>query len=225
MAATNQSTSIEQDSTFDAPEIPLVASESSSTQQLWAFRPPKFEPVQFIPKKDREQILSLSVLEASAVAHEPLAKGGNHWTFYLTITPNTFEADAWRLMQLDCTPSGTPAGDGGDGSKANIVLSLLEDRQYSRAQCKCRLTTRQPLKVSDFIDTIIEHGREKYDFNNMGLGCKKWVADQMDLFLKAGIITDQEEVKHARSEMMFQWEKFEHIDDHSSWVSTGSYYQ
>ncbi|KAK2774920.1 hypothetical protein CKAH01_12973 [Colletotrichum kahawae] len=224
MAAIIQSTSIEQDSTSDAPWITSIASESTSTQQFWAFQPPKFEPVQFIPKKDREKILSLSVLEASAVAHEPLGNGGNHWTFYLTVTLNHLDPDASRLIQLDCTPSGTPAGGGGEGSKANIVISLLEDRQFSRAQCICRLTTRQPLKVSDLVDAVFEHGKEKYDFDNKGRGCKKWVAEQMDLFLEVGIITDQDEVQSAKSEMMFQWEKFKHTGDHSMWAM-GSYYQ
>ncbi|KAI8269523.1 hypothetical protein K4K58_001191 [Colletotrichum sp. SAR11_239] len=224
MTSMAQSASVEPSSTNDSSAMPSVNSEPASTQQLWAFQPPKFEAVQCIPKKDREHIFSLSVLEASAVAHEPLVNGGNHWTFYLTVTPNHLDPDAWRLIQLDCTPSGTPAGGGGDGSKANIVISLLEDRQFSRAQCICRLTTRQPLKVSNFVDTIVEYGREKYDFDNKGQGCKKWVTEQMDLFLNVGIITDQDEVQSAKSEMMFQWEKFKHIDDHSMWAM-GSYYQ
>ncbi|WYZ43713.1 hypothetical protein EsH8_VII_000149 [Colletotrichum jinshuiense] len=224
MITSSQSSPINPGSTCDATEVSSDAVESSTIRHFWTFQPPLFEPVQCIPKRDTDQIFGSAVLEASAVAHEPLDNGGNHWTFYLTIAANSPDSDERRLVQLDSTPSGTPAGGGGSGSKANIVISLLENQTFSRAQCICRLNTRESLTIRDFVDVITAHGREKYDFDERGRGCKKWTADQMDLFLKEGIFVQEDDITNAKSEMMFQWEGFQRKGDHSEWA-LGVYYQ
>ncbi|GJC97632.1 hypothetical protein ColKHC_06458 [Colletotrichum higginsianum] len=216
MAATTQSSHTSTDSSSNP-------AESAASQHVWSFQPPPFEPVQYIPKRDQDDIRGFAVLETSAVAHEPLDNGGNHWTFYLTVAPNPLDTEDRRLVQLDSTPSGTPSGGGGSGSKANIVISLLEDREFSRAQCICRLKTRDSLTVGDFVDAITDHGREKYDFDDRGRGCKKWTADQMDLLLEVGIIVQEEDVANAKKDMMLQWDGFRRSGDHSEWA-VGIYY-
>ncbi|WQF82710.1 hypothetical protein CDEST_07724 [Colletotrichum destructivum] len=216
MAATTQSSHTSADSSSNP-------AESAASQHVWSFKPPPFEPVQYIPKRDRDETRGFAVLETSAVAHEPLNNGGNHWTFYLTVAPNPLDLEDRRLVQLDSTPSGTPSGGGGSGSKANIVISLLEDREFSRAQCICRLKTRDSLTIGDVVDAITDHGREKYDFDDRGRGCKKWTADQMDLFLKVGIFLQEDDVSNAKKDMMFQWDAFRRSGDHSEWA-LGIYY-
>lgn len=216
MAATTQSSHTSTDSSSNP-------AESAASQHVWSFQPPPFKPVQYIPKRDQDEIRGFAVLEARAVAHEPLDNGGNHWTFYLTVAPNPLDLGDRRLVQLDSTPSGTPSGGGGSGSKANVVISLLEDRGFSRAQCICRLKNRDSLTVGDFVDAITDHGREKYDFDDRGRGCKKWTADQMDLLLEVGVFVQEEDVANAKKEMMFQWDGFRRSGDHSEWA-VGIYY-
>ncbi|KAJ0158357.1 hypothetical protein CTA2_11791 [Colletotrichum tanaceti] len=224
MAVSTQPSPASQDPASEAADISSAVVDSANPRQFWSFQPPPFEPVQYIPKKDRDDIRGFAVLEAGAVAHEPLANGGNHWTFYLTVAPDPLlDLEDRRLVQLDSTPSGTPSGGGGSGSKANIVVSLLEDRGFSRAQCICRLKTRDSLTVGDLVDAITDHGREKYDFDDRGRGCKKWTADQMDLFLRAGILVQEDDVANAKKDMMFQWDAFRRTGEHSEWA-VGVYY-
>ncbi|KAK1988656.1 hypothetical protein LZ30DRAFT_468431 [Colletotrichum cereale] len=224
MSASSQSNPVHPDAARDAADISTAVVESAAPQHIWSFKPPPFETVQCIPKKERSQIFGFAVLEASAVAHEPLANGGNHWTFYLTATPNPLDLSERRLIQLDSTPSGTTAGSGSSGSKANIVISLLEDRDFSRAHCICRQHTRDSLTVGDFVNAVTEYGRDKYDFDERGRGCKRWTADQMDLFLNLGLFVEEDDVRDAKNHMMFQWDGFQRIGDHSEWA-VGPYYE
>ncbi|KAF9875364.1 hypothetical protein CkaCkLH20_07184 [Colletotrichum karsti] len=212
MTASTQSGSIDQ------------GAGAATAQHFSFFQPPPFDPVQCIPKKDRDQIFGFAVSEANVVAHEPLANGGNHWTFYLTVASKSLGSDERRLVQLDCTPSGMPAGGGGSGSKVNIVVSLLDDQKFSRAQCICRMSIRELVTVDDFVDVITKHGRHKYVFDDKGRGCKKWVADQMNLFLETGVFVQEYDVKNAKKDMMFQWDNFQRVGDHSDWA-VGVYYQ
>lgn len=41
---------------------------------------------------------------------------------------------------------------------------------------------------------IIGNGRHRYEFNEIGVDCRKWVAGQLDLLDQAGLVIDQGQV-------------------------------
>ncbi|KAL5356978.1 hypothetical protein BJX96DRAFT_134926 [Aspergillus floccosus] len=41
---------------------------------------------------------------------------------------------------------------------------------------------------TEFVGLNVEHGRDKYGFNDQGQGCRFWVGHQMDLFYQHGFL-------------------------------------
>ncbi|KAL3255315.1 glyceraldehyde-3-phosphate dehydrogenase, type I [Aspergillus niger] len=84
------------------------------------YQMPPFEPLHFVPAKDRQIMLDLPIWRVDAVAHDPLDNGGNHWCFYLNVTDTT-------SVQIDMTPSyNVPGVTNPNGSKGILIISYLE---------------------------------------------------------------------------------------------------
>ncbi|KAL2816597.1 hypothetical protein BDW59DRAFT_9544 [Aspergillus cavernicola] len=125
---------------------------------------PNFQPLIFIPAGQQNEILHLPVWSLHAVCHERLPQGGNHWSLYLGVGEP-------RSVHLDITPSYTiPDVSIPGGSKAYMVLSLLEEGIPAFAQKSVRLDVPHGKIVQDFVNLLIDHGRQKYEFNAEGAG-------------------------------------------------------
>jgi hypothetical protein len=147
-----------------------------------------FKPMVFVPSKQQAEIRRMPVRHISAVAHDVIedAQGGNHWCFYLSTGPK-------QSVLIDPTPSGTE-GSGGC-SKAYIVVSSLGCDISTQAQRVDKLAVAPHLTVGNFLDAIVDAGREKYEFEASGRGCRSWINDQIQLFLSLGLIINADEAE------------------------------
>ncbi|KAK2752449.1 hypothetical protein FQN54_008111 [Arachnomyces sp. PD_36] len=153
--------------------------------------PQPFTPIHYIPPSQKPQILSSPLLSLQAIAHTspPTNPTTNHWSLYVT-TPSS-------LINIDCLPSYTyPSPNLRGGSKANLIISALsalpEDAIKIYTLC---VAENRNLTVGDVLDVIVRNGREKYEFNEMGTGCRMWVRDQLRLLLEEGVLVDKDEVE------------------------------
>ncbi|KAE8137317.1 hypothetical protein BDV38DRAFT_293093 [Aspergillus pseudotamarii] len=164
-----------------------------STQQ----RP--FTPIQYIPAKEKDSILNLPISTLSAVAHEPLPKGGNHWSIYLSTSDTDY-------IRLDMTPSYTvPATVNPGGSKGTLIVSRVDDLRLDTATKVVPLDVRGGLKVIDFVDLLVKEKRYLYEFNDAGQGCRFWVHHQIGLFWDEGLIVDSGQVEEARRAILVMY--------------------
>ncbi|KAL4958843.1 uncharacterized protein BDV14DRAFT_185843 [Aspergillus stella-maris] len=163
------------------------------------YAPRPFKPIQYVPANQQETILNSPVLYTSAAAHAPLETGGNHWSIYLTTSPTS-------SVQLDMTPSYTyPSTKLAGGSKGNLVISALPYLLPSFATRDVRLDVSPGLTVGDFVDVLEKEGRHRYEFSELGEGCRFWVTEQLGLLLGKGLLLDFEQVDEAREAILVQW--------------------
>ncbi|KAK3942942.1 hypothetical protein QBC46DRAFT_423006 [Diplogelasinospora grovesii] len=193
---------------------------SASQQQGWHMPVPAFKAVVFIPSKEEAIIRSLRVELLSAVAHDiitsPDGKGGNHWCFYLSVGPN-------QSVRIDPTPSGIPGPSISGGSKANIVVSCLPSAYSTRAQQVDTIAVALDVTVGRFLDAIMDAGREKYEFDVNGRGCRAWTSDQIDLFVSLGLITSSSEAEKAKSDLLLDFADYQPTGKRLA-LSRGAYY-
>ncbi|KAE8413115.1 hypothetical protein BDV36DRAFT_300232 [Aspergillus pseudocaelatus] len=158
-----------------------------------------FNPIQYIPSKVKKAILNLPILTLSAVAHEPLPQGGNHWSIYLSTSETVY-------IRLDMTPSYTiPATVNRGGSKGILIVSRVDGLRLGTATKVVRLDVRGGLKVSDFVDLLVKEKRHLYEFNDAGQGCRFWVYHQIDLFWDVGLVVDGGQVEEARRAILVMY--------------------
>ncbi|GKZ37782.1 hypothetical protein AbraIFM66950_009540 [Aspergillus brasiliensis] len=163
-------------------------------------RPP-FEPLKFIPAKDKETILNRPIRAVDVVAHDPLDNGGNHWCFYLNATDTT-------SVQIDMTPSyDVPGITNPTGSKGIMIVSYLEhaDSISTTAQKVVRIEARPDCKAGDFVDVILDQKRHQYEFNSAGEGCRFWTTQQIDLFQRSGFLVNPDQVAAAKIAILTKW--------------------
>ncbi|KAM0186714.1 hypothetical protein ACHAPA_011306 [Fusarium lateritium] len=160
--------------------------------------PAPFKPMVFVPAKQEADIRRMPVRRISAVAHDVIedTQGGNHWCFYLSTGPR-------QSVCIDPTPSGTEEGPNiPGGSKAYIVVSRLGcDASSAEAQRVDELSVAPDLTVGHLLDVIVSAGREKYEFEASGRGCRSWVKDQLQLFLSLGLITNADEAEATTADL------------------------
>jgi hypothetical protein len=162
-------------------------------------RPPSFKPLRFVPASKKDEILDKDVFWVDAVAHERLPQGGNYWCFYLRVS-------ATHSIHLDMTPSYTvPSTSVAGGSKGNLVVSLLDYTVSPSAQKVVRLDVLTGRTVRDYVSLLVEHGRDKYEFNDQGQGCRYWVDQQIDLFYQHGFLVSRAQIEEARAAILTQW--------------------
>ncbi|KAB8234019.1 uncharacterized protein BDW43DRAFT_310692 [Aspergillus alliaceus] len=134
--------------------------------------------IQYLPTpKSIETILSTYISSFSAVAHEPVPTGGNHWSLYLT-TPK-------YSIRLGMNPSYTvPATLNKGGSKGILIISDIPNTDMISASATkiVHLDVRRDLKVSEFVDLLVSEGRQLYESDSEDPSCRFWLHDQMGLF-------------------------------------------
>ena len=158
-----------------------------------------FQALRFIPASQQNEIMNKPVRWANAVCHERLPQGGNHWCFYLRVGEST-------SVHLDITPSYiVPSTTIAGGSKANMVVSLVGYAVSPAAQKVVKLDIPAGKTVRDLVDLLLEHGREKYEFNGQGQGCRYWTDHQLDLFCEHGLFIDHAQVQEAKAAILTQW--------------------
>ncbi|OBT59518.1 hypothetical protein VE04_00555 [Pseudogymnoascus sp. 24MN13] len=163
------------------------------------YTPPPFQSIHFVPANEEVDIRSRPVKAIHVVAHDPLPSGANHWCFYLQLS-----SDASICVNMVPTYS-SPSTILPDGSKGNIILSALPSICPSSATKTICLSVCANLTVGCVLDLLVQSGRDKYDFNSEGRGCRMWTTDQIALFERQGVITDSAQAAEARSVILTEY--------------------
>ena len=170
------------------------------TQPVFQWPTPlPFCPIQYIPASESDTIPQWPVRTVNVTAHVLLPNGGNHWCFYL-------EVDNRISVWIDPSPTGPPGTVIQGGTKANIIVSRLEDPISEQAQHTSTLNVAPESTVGNFLNVIINAGRERYEFDQLGRGCRKWVTDQIDLFLQHGLIQNAVEANAAKDAILTEFD-------------------
>ncbi|KAJ5683339.1 hypothetical protein N7462_006504 [Penicillium macrosclerotiorum] len=163
------------------------------------FQKPAFKPLLFVPAGQQNEIMAKVIWWVDAACHERLPKGGNHWCLYLRVGENL-------SVCIDITPSYTvPSTLIPGGSKANMIVSLLDYAISPSAQKIVKFDVMHGTKVGEFIDLFIQHGRHKYEFNSEGQGCRYWTDDQINLLHQYGLLVNQTQIQAAKAAILTQW--------------------
>ncbi|KAI9042330.1 uncharacterized protein KD926_005625 [Aspergillus affinis] len=134
-----------------------------------------------------------------AACHERLPQGGDHWSLYLDIGAN-------RSVRIDITPSYVvPSTSIPGGSKANMVVSLLEDAFSRPTEKVVKLDVPNGSTVRELVNLLIQHGRHKYEFNAQGQGCRYWTDHQLALFDQHGLLVNRAHIEAAKAAILTQW--------------------
>jgi hypothetical protein len=67
------------------------------------------------------------------------------------------------------------------------------------------LDVKPGLTVRDVVDVLVEEGRERYEFDKDGVGCRFWVTGQLELLLQAGVLVDHVQVEEAMGAVQRLW--------------------
>lgn len=160
---------------------------------------PAFKPLQFILASQQNEIMNQVVWWVDAVSHDRLPKGGNHWCFYLCIGEN-------HLMRIDITLSYIiPSTSIPGGSKANMIVSLLEYGISHLAQKVVKLDIPRDKTVREFVNLLVQHGCHKYEFNAQDQDCRYWTDHQMNLFSQYSLLMNQAQTQVAKAAILTQW--------------------
>ncbi|PGG95364.1 hypothetical protein GX51_08268 [Blastomyces parvus] len=127
---------------------------------------PVFQPLRFIPATEKEAILATPILKLLMVTHNKLTGGGNHWCFYLQVSPDC-------SVHIDITPSySIPSIVTPGGSKAIIIVSNLTYLCSSHATKTLYINVHPGSKVHDFVHPLVNAKRYQYKFNSKSCDCK-----------------------------------------------------
>lgn len=108
-------------------------------------------------------------------------------------------------MHIDPTPTGPTGTCIRGGIKMNLAVSLLKYIVSRQAQ---HITTIQAVvgaTVADFIDAIEAAGRDRYEFDKDGQGCRRWTSDQIPLFLEMGLLANAADAAQASHAVLFDY--------------------
>lgn len=178
------------------------------------FQRPAFQPLRFVPAGQQNEIMAKAIWWVDVVGHNRLPKGGNHWCLYLRVGEN-------RSVCIGITPSYTvPSTSIPGGSKANMIVSLLECAVSLSAQKVMKLDVLRGKTVGEFVDLFIQHGRHKYEFNSQGQGCRYWTDNQIDLLYQHGLLVNGAQIQAAKAAILTQWPDQVHYP-----LMQGGYYQ
>ncbi|KAE8383413.1 hypothetical protein BDV26DRAFT_138639 [Aspergillus bertholletiae] len=165
-------------------------------------------PIHYIPPSRGPQILSSKIHRIIASPHSQVPVGTiptttkrtNHWCFYLSTSEMT-------CVALDCQPSHTvPSSVLVGGSKAYIIISELSAvGPDALLEFAAEVDGRDGLTVGDVVDVMVRDGREKYEFDTDGVGCRFWATEMLELLLRARILVDGQQVERAKGMVKRLW--------------------
>jgi hypothetical protein len=177
------------------------------------YTPPAFQPICYVPGNKEAEIRSCQVQEISAVAHDLLDGGANHWCFYLQISGT-------HTVCLGMAPTHTvPSTILPNGSKGNMIISMLPDRSLISASKTVQLDVCAGLTVGRVVDHLIQSAHSKYEFNSEGRGCRMWMTDQIALFERQGNITNSTQAEEARNAILMEYPSMRPFP-----IDVGAYY-
>jgi len=152
----------------------------------WNQAPKAFNPVCYVPSFRKQNLSALPVKVIWVAAHQKTVgrtgKSGftNHWCLYL-------QTGDKASVRIDCQPSySVPGTVVQGGSKANIISELDYEMSYDVTK-SIKLDVRTGLNVGSVINLLLTHGHHKYEFTAHGVGCRKWVSDQVEFFYRQGV--------------------------------------
>ena len=150
----------------------------------------------------------------------------NHWSFYAIPTNNdgTTTSDSSTpssssaierppIIHIDCQPSHSePSTVLRGGSKANLIISVLDNNTTKIETVDPRtwphliplLVNGEKITVGDLVELLVKDGRERYEFDEIGVGCRFWVLGVVDLLQNSGILSANDR-KLARDEGERLW--------------------
>jgi hypothetical protein len=148
--------------------------------------PPAFKSVVYVPASQEEVILSKVVQFIQIYAYQlgigTANKGAQHWVLHLQT--GVYESICINMQPSYSQPATTEAAAG--GSKGQMVVSLLHPFSISDDASVVQSYSFSPARpnttVRDMINSLTHHGRDKYDFNADGVGCRRWLSDTLDLW-------------------------------------------
>lgn len=178
-------------------------------------------PIHFIPRSHEPQILSTRISHIHAVAHQKHA-GTNHWSLYLLTTtpPTTTVSNAPLAINLDCQPSHSiPSTVLHDGSKANVIFSEVPYTVPPDAEVHYALEVVAGLTVQDVWNLMVEHGRQRYEFDADGVGGQFWVKGMLEVLFGQGFLVDAVQVEEAEWGIGRVWPEGEEFE-----LDRGAYY-
>ncbi|KAK1147030.1 hypothetical protein N8T08_002358 [Aspergillus melleus] len=159
---------------------------------------PDYEPIRFVPASHEARILKIPVLRIYAAPHIQFDKT-NHWCFYL-LTPKGIS------VAVDCQASGVvPSTILDGGSKAVLTVGELESALPPDAVMAFPLDVIPGLTVAGVLHKLTEHGRHRYEFTSMGVGCRYWITNQIDLFAQVGMLVDLKQCEAAKAAAATLW--------------------
>lgn len=85
-----------------------------------------------------------------------------------------------------------------------MVISLLGYKTSKDSMIVSKLQVRGNLTFGDVIETLVSEGAYRYEFNQIGTGCRAWVSTQLDLLLSRGIIISPNEVAGVKGDLTTQ---------------------
>lgn len=104
-------------------------------------------------------------------------------------------------VRFDMAPS--PALTPGRMDKSGILgvlwIQSLNCRLPNDVQKYFEITATEEFSVKDVVSAIQENGYEKYDFNNIGIGCRCWVSKMLERLKGKELIGSFSEVIPALS--------------------------
>lgn len=167
------------------------------------YQPPVFVPMKYVPASKEAETHAKQVLRLRAAAHGqiqgPYAGGlTNHWCLHLqTGEEESVRIDAVPDLQQHAT---TIPG----GFKADVLVSELHYVVSKNASRVVSLAVSQGLTVGHILDCIVQFGRDKYEFNAAGAGCRKWMKDTLALLEQQAWLSS-EEVQAATADIARLW--------------------
>lgn len=161
---------------------------------------PGFRPIVFVPAREEADIRGMPVQHISAIAHHLIddGQGGNHYCFYLSTKPG-------HSVRIDPAHSGIQGPSIPRGSKANFVVSALPCDTPPEAQYVDALSAAPGLTVGRFLDAITDAGRDKFESETSGRGCRSWATDQIGLFLSLGLIINAKEAEETKKHLVTEF--------------------
>ncbi|KIX08968.1 uncharacterized protein Z518_00046 [Rhinocladiella mackenziei CBS 650.93] len=174
------------------------------------------QTVQYIPASRKDVIRQQQVTMIRAVAHERKpwdnSRSTNHWCLYLQTSPTS-------SVRVDMTPSYSyPSTRLPGGSKGNLIVSELPYVVTNHAKKIVQIRPMQGLRVHHIVDALIQAGRDKYEFDRDGVGCRMWTSNTLSLLQSNGY-GNSGQIQEAQAAILKVWP-----DGTSLELDRGAYY-
>ncbi|KAF1818422.1 uncharacterized protein K489DRAFT_405001 [Dissoconium aciculare CBS 342.82] len=181
------------------------------------YTPPAFVPIKYVPAPKKAEIQARSVSCLHTIAEPPAAgphPGSltNHWCLYL----ETGEGESVCVNAQPNPQQGATTIEG--GFKADVIVSLMP---YAMAIDKAHHVSMSVIEgatVGRLIDRLVESGRDRYEFNADGVGCRNWVTDTLTLLTQEKWLR-VEEVEVAKADIRKLWPEGTPLE-----IDNGGYY-